>query len=55
LNTVAKKALELWQATDSPAGHTPADAVGFVVSDPYTSPLMPPEVVLPHRVATPEG
>lgn len=55
LNTVAKKALELWRDTDSPAVARAADTVGFTASEPTWSPLLPPEVDLPHRVATGEG
>ncbi len=54
LDTVAGKALELWRDTDTPAIGRAADVVGFTASEPIYSALMPPEVDLPHRVATTE-
>lgn len=55
LRTVARKALELWNATDSPQGAVTA-AVGFAACEPDPqSTLMPPELTLPHRIATQEG
>jgi hypothetical protein len=55
LNTVAKKALDLWRETDNPAVSRAADTVGFSASEPIYAALLPPEVDLPHRVATSEG
>ncbi len=49
LNTVARKALELWKATDSPAiVRGMSTSVGFSM-DPVDSPV-PPELTLPDRL-----
>lgn len=50
LNTVARKALELWQATDRPADSREGEAVGFTAEQSGPRPLMPPEVQLPDRI-----
>lgn len=55
VDTIARKALDLWRKTDNPAAARSADVVGFTATDPFSSPLMPPEVALPHRVTTSEG
>jgi hypothetical protein len=50
LNTVARKALELWTATDSPAGvRGMSTSVGFA-ADLAGGPL-PPELTFPDRLA----
>jgi hypothetical protein len=51
LNTVAKKAMELWREANNPrlvgAGAT---TVGFAASEPAGSALLPPELALPYHL-----
>ncbi len=55
LATVKKTALDLWKATDSAAVTRAVGAVGFQAEHAERSPLMPPELDLPHRIATDGG
>lgn len=51
LDAVTAKALALWRDTHPAQVETATTAVGFaIVSDPVSSPLLPPEAVLPHRL-----
>ncbi len=55
LATVKKVALDLWKATDSAAVTRSVGPVGFQAEHAERSPLMPPELELPHRIATDGG
>lgn len=55
LATVKKAALDLWKATDSAAVTRSVGPVGFQAEHAERSPLMPPELDMPHRITTDGG
>lgn len=55
LDTVAGKALALWQATGRTDDTREGEAVGFTAELAGPHPLMAPEVQLPKRISWEEG